>query len=83
MKVSWVNAHARIYGNEMTDSLIKEAARSDGTKHGYSRIPISAIYKEAAEEAILKWQEQLTKTPKAKAKKTIFPNSIGQNRDKN
>jgi ribonuclease HI len=42
LKFSWVKARAGICGNEMTDSLIKEAARSDGTKHGYSRIPISS-----------------------------------------
>jgi len=49
----------------MADRLAKEAARRDGTNYGYSRIPISAIYREAAEEVILKWQEQWTKTSKA------------------
>jgi len=62
IKFSWVKAHAGIYGNEMADRLAKEAARSDGTNYGYSRIPISAIYREAAEKAIQKWQEQWTKT---------------------
>jgi len=57
----------------MADRLAKEAARSDGTKYGYSRILISAIYREAAEEAILKWQEQWTKTSKAEATKQYFP----------
>jgi len=58
IKFSWVKAHAGIYGNEMSDRLAKEAARSDGTNYGYSRIPISAIYREAAKEAIQKWQKQ-------------------------
>jgi ribonuclease HI len=58
IKFSWVKAHAVIYGNEMADRLAKEAARSDGTNYGYSRIPVSAIYREAAEEAVQKWQEQ-------------------------
>ena len=57
----------------MADRLAKEAARSDGTNYGYSRIPISAIYREAAEEAIQKWQEQWTKTSKAEATKQYFP----------
>jgi len=73
IKFSWVKAHAGIYGNEMADRLAKEAARSDGTNYGYSRIPISAIYREAAEEAIQKWQEQWTKTSKAEATKQYFP----------
>jgi len=38
----------------MADRLAKEAARSEETSYGLSRIPISAIYREAAEESILK-----------------------------
>jgi len=38
IKFSWVKTHAGIYGNEMADGLAKEAARSDGTNYGYSRI---------------------------------------------
>jgi len=34
IKFSWVKARAGICGNEMADRLAKEAARSDGTKHG-------------------------------------------------
>jgi hypothetical protein len=73
IKFSWVKAHAGTYDNEMGDRLAKEAARSDVTKHGYSRISISATYREAAEEAVLKWQEQQTKTSKAEATKQYFP----------
>ena len=57
----------------MADRLAKEAARSDGTNYGFSRIPKSTIYHEAAEEAIQKWQEQWTKSPKAEATKQYFP----------
>jgi hypothetical protein len=66
-------AHAGIYTNKLSDRLAEEAARSDGTNYGYSRIPISAIYREVAEEAIQKWQEQWSKTSKAEATKQYFP----------
>ena len=73
IKFLWVKAHAGIYGNEMADRSAKEAVRSNRTNYGYSRIPISAIYREAAEETIQKWQEQWTKTSKAEATKQYFP----------
>jgi len=57
----------------MADRLAKEAARSDGTNYGFSRLPKSAIYHEAAEEAIQKWQEQWKRSPKAEATKHYFP----------
>jgi len=73
IKFSWVKAHVGIIGNEMADKLAKEAARSEETNYVFSRIPISAIYCEAAEEGILKWQEQWEKTSKAEATKQYFP----------
>jgi len=53
--------------------IAKEAARSKETNYVFRRIPISAIYREAAEKGILKWQEQWEKTPKAQATKEYFP----------
>jgi ribonuclease HI len=46
IKFSWVKAHAGIYGNEMADRLAKEAARSDGTNYGYSRIQVPYTVKQ-------------------------------------
>ena len=57
----------------MVDRLSKEAARSDGTNYVFSRIPKSAIYHEASEETIQKWQEHWKISPKAKATKQYFP----------
>jgi len=38
----------------MADRLSKEAARIEETNYGFSRIPVNAIYREAAEETTLK-----------------------------
>ena len=72
IKFSWVKVHVGIFGNEMADRLAKEVARNDETSYEYSKIPISALNREAA-EALLKWQEQWTKASKAEATKQYFP----------
>jgi len=79
---SSVKAHIGIFGNEMTDKLAKETARSKETNYVFRKIPISAIYREAAEEGILKWQEQWEKTSKAEATKQHFPTVMDRIRTK-
>jgi len=54
IKFSFVKAHVGIIGNEMADSLTKEAARSEETNYVFSRIPINGIYRETTEEGIIK-----------------------------
>ena len=73
IKFSWVKAHVGIFGNEITDRLAKEVARNDATTYEYSKTPISALNREAAKDALIKWQEQWTKTSKAEATKEYFP----------
>jgi ribonuclease HI len=75
IKFSWVKAHAGIYGNEMADRLAKEAARSDATNYVYSRIPISAIYREAAEETIQKCKNNGQNPPRQRQQNSIFQQS--------
>jgi len=66
----------------MADKLAKKSARSKETNDVFRRIPISAIYREAAEEGILNWQEQWEKASKAEATKQYFPTVMDRIRTK-
>jgi ribonuclease HI len=37
--IHWAKAHVVIYGNELADSLSKEAAQSDSTNYEYEEYP--------------------------------------------
>jgi ribonuclease HI len=73
IKFFWVKAHAGTYGNEIADRLAKAAARSEGTKYGFARIPKSTLYQEAEEEARQKWQREWTTSHKAAVTRQYFP----------
>jgi hypothetical protein len=42
-------------------------------KHAFNKIPKKTLYKEAEEEAMQKWQNEWTTTPKASANRQYFP----------
>jgi len=65
-----VKAHARIYGNEIADRLVKEATQNYYVT--YSRIPKSAIKKDTQKESIREWQSQWEETTKAVITKKFF-----------
>jgi ribonuclease HI len=55
----WVNAHTRIEGNKVADSLAKEAAQEEGDRiYVYNRIPLSTVAYRVKEEGLKKWQTQ-------------------------
>jgi ribonuclease HI len=56
--ISWVKAHAGIYGNETADQLAKAATRNSDIAVSYNRIPTSTLYNELKEVVIEKWQTE-------------------------
>jgi ribonuclease HI len=51
-----VKAHAGIEGNEVADTLAKEAAQDEDRNYVYDRIRISTIASSVKEEGLKKWQ---------------------------
>jgi hypothetical protein len=54
--LTWINPHVGIYGNELADKLVKEAARNDDIS--LDRIPKSTIVQKVQDQSIAKWQIQ-------------------------
>jgi len=71
IEFKWVKAHTRIYRNEIEDQLAKEATQNYYVT--YSRIPKSAIKKNARKECIRKWQSQWEEAAKEVITKEFFP----------
>jgi hypothetical protein len=61
-----------IHGNEIADTLVKEAARSKDTETAFSRIPISALCYEL-EEARQQWQKKWENCTEAAITKEYLP----------
>jgi hypothetical protein len=69
-----VKAHAGIEGNEVADTLAKEAAQDEEDRnHVYDRIPLSIIAS-SGKEGLKKWQAQWGRAAKGAICRSLFPN---------
>jgi hypothetical protein len=69
-----VNAHTGIEGNEVADSIAKEAAQEEGDRiYVYNRIPLSTIAYRVKEEGPKKLQTQWERSEKGAICRSFFP----------
>ena len=73
IKLRWVKAHIGIRGNELTDTLAKEAAANQNIKESYKRVPKSVVLSELEDKSVEKWQSEWTQSTKGRTTKEFFP----------
>ena len=71
----WVKAYTGIEGNEVVDTLAKEAAQDKEDRNFvYDRIPISTIASSVKEQGLKKWQAQWKRAEKGAICRSFFSN---------
>jgi ribonuclease HI len=73
IQLCWVKAHAGIQGNELADTLAKEAATNTDIMECYKKVPKSVVRSELGEKSVEKLQRDCDQTTKGQITKEYFP----------
>jgi len=73
IKLHWVKAHAGVRGNELADTLAKEAAANENIKESYKRAPKSVVLSELEDKSVEKWQSEWTQSTNGRTTQEFFP----------
>jgi hypothetical protein len=68
-----VKAHIGIKGNELADTLAKEAATNADIIECYKKVPISVVLSELGDISVEKWQREWNETTNGAITREYFP----------
>jgi ribonuclease HI len=73
IQLCWVKAHVGIKGNELADTIAKEAATSEDIQECYEKVPKSVVLSELRVISVEKWQREWDRTTNGKNTTEFFP----------
>jgi len=73
VEFSWIKAHARPRGNEMSDQLANEAANNKNIEECHNKIPNSPVLCALKEQSVQQWQNKWERSSKGAITKSFFP----------